>query len=64
MNSMVKNEYTIEDYKRMLTEKVKRKELKCPRCGNEEDFMVNELGHVFCNKCYEKIRFVRWGKNS
>ena len=55
---MVKNEYTIEDYKRMLTEKVKRKELKCPRCGNEEDFMVNELGHVFCNKCYERMRFV------
>jgi len=54
--------YTIDDYERMLKVKVERRELKCPRCGNEVDFMVNELGHVFCNRCFEKLRFVRWNK--
>ncbi len=45
---------------RLLKLKVERGELKCPRCDNKVDFMVNELGHVFCNKCYAKLRFVRW----
>ncbi|MFX0097793.1 MAG: hypothetical protein ACFE7E_08555 [Candidatus Hodarchaeota archaeon] len=59
---MVRNEYTIEEYEEELKGKIKRKEFKCPRCENKEDFMVNEIGHVFCNKCHEKIRFIRWSK--
>ena len=59
---MPRKEYSLKDYEEMLKEKIKRKELKCHKCGNEKDFMVNELGHVFCNKCYEKIRFVRWNE--
>ncbi|MFX1485970.1 MAG: hypothetical protein ACFFBS_02505 [Promethearchaeota archaeon] len=57
---MVRNEYTMEEYEQELEGKIKRKELKCPRCKNEEDFMVNEIGHVFCKRCHEKIRFVSW----
>ncbi len=34
---------------------VREGEVRCPKCGNEEDFMVNEIGHVFCNICYAKI---------
>jgi ribosomal protein S27AE len=52
--------YTVEQYEQMLQEKVAGRELKCPSCGNAQDFLVNELGHVFCKKCHEKIRFVRW----
>jgi ribosomal protein S27AE len=57
---MHRPKYTAREYEQVLKEKVEKKELKCPRCGNIEDFLVNELGHVFCNKCHEKIRFVRW----
>ncbi len=51
---------SLEYYKRKLSLKVKRGEIVCPRCGNREDFMVNILGHVFCNRCYEKIRMIEW----
>ncbi len=46
---------SIEDYERVLSKMVKEKQVKCPKCGNDDDFMVNELGHVFCNICYAKI---------
>jgi len=59
---MVSRKWRIEDYEYMLKLKVERRELRCPKCGNEEDFMVNELGHVFCNRCFEKLRFVRWNE--
>lgn len=49
----------IEDYERRLAEKVREGEVMCPKCGNEEDFMVNEIGHVFCNRCYTKILMIR-----
>ena len=54
----------IEVYERRLAEKVKRGEVRCPKCGNEEDFMVNEIGHVFCNRCYAKIPMIRLNENS
>ncbi|MHA1711447.1 MAG: hypothetical protein ACTSUS_05220 [Candidatus Freyarchaeota archaeon] len=53
---------SLEEYKRRLAQKVRKGEIVCPRCGNREDFMVNVLGHVFCNRCYEKIRLIDWGK--
>jgi ribosomal protein S27E len=45
----------IEDYERALSKMVKEEMVKCPKCGNDDDFMVNEIGHVFCNICYTKI---------
>ena len=49
----------IEEYQKRLDERIKKKEVKCSKCGNEKDFMVNEIGHVFCNKCYAKILNIR-----
>ncbi len=46
-------------YEKLLAEKTAAGELKCPKCGNTERFMVNELGHVFCSKCHNKIPFVQ-----
>lgn len=53
-------EPTLDDYEKKLAGKVKKKEICCPKCGNREDFMVNILGHVFCNHCYTKIKWVDW----
>lgn len=47
--------HNIDDYRRVLAGMVREGEVRCPKCGNEEDFMVNEIGHVFCNSCYAKI---------
>jgi len=41
---------------------VKKRGVRCGKCGNTEDFMVNELGHVFCNKCFNKIPNIRLTK--
>lgn len=49
----------LEEYERRLAEKVKLGEVRCSKCGNKEDFMVNEIGDVFCNRCYTKIRMIR-----
>ncbi|MGD2200009.1 MAG: hypothetical protein PVJ38_00080 [Candidatus Bathyarchaeota archaeon] len=51
-----------EEYKRRLAEKVEAGEVRCRKCSNEEDFMVNEIGHVFCNKCYSKIPLIDLSK--
>jgi Zn finger protein HypA/HybF involved in hydrogenase expression len=53
------SETSIEEYERKLDILVRKREVKCRRCDNREDFMVNELGHVFCNKCYSKIPNIR-----
>ena len=50
---------TLENYKGRLAEKVKAGEVTCPRCGNREHFMVNEIGHVFCSRCHAKIPFMK-----
>ena len=47
--------HDIEKYRRALAGMVKEGEVRCPKCDNEENFMVNEIGHVFCNLCYAKI---------
>ena len=52
-------EPSIEEYQRRLGERIKRKEVRCRKCGNKEDFMVNEIGHIFCNKCYTKVPNIR-----
>jgi Zn finger protein HypA/HybF involved in hydrogenase expression len=49
---------TLENYKARLAIKVKAGEVACPRCGNREHFMVNEIGQVFCSKCHAKIPFM------
>ena len=43
----------------ILAEKTRTGEIKCPKCGNDEKFIVNELGHVFCSRCHSKIPFVQ-----
>lgn len=48
----------MEKYETKLAEKVREGKVRCRRCGNEEDFMVNEIGHVFCNRCYSKIPMI------
>ena len=52
----------VEDYKRRLAEMVREGDVRCPKCNNKEDFMVNEIGYVFCNRCYTKIPMIRLGK--
>ncbi|MFQ6077198.1 MAG: hypothetical protein ACE5Z5_13885 [Candidatus Bathyarchaeia archaeon] len=49
----------IKEYKRLLAEKIREGDVRCPKCGNKEDFMVNEIGHVFCNRCFTKIPMIR-----
>lgn len=56
----MKRQLDLKEYEKKLAEKVERGEVKCHRCGNQKDFLVNELGHVFCKNCHEKIRFFRW----
>ena len=50
---------TLEKYKARLAEKVKAGTVVCPKCGNKENFMVNEIGHVFCSRCHAKIPFIK-----
>ncbi len=52
----------IEDYERALSKMVKEGMVKCSKCGNDDDFMVNEIGHVFCNTCYMKIPMLNLNK--
>jgi ribosomal protein S27AE len=53
-------QYTsLEHYKERLAEKVKAGEVVCPKCGNREHFMVNEIGNVFCSKCHTKIPLIK-----
>jgi late competence protein required for DNA uptake (superfamily II DNA/RNA helicase) len=46
-------------YEQALGERVKAGEVVCSRCGNREEFMVNEIGHVFCRRCHAKIPMLR-----
>jgi ribosomal protein S27AE len=48
----------LEEYERRLAEKVRDGEVRCPKCENIEDFMANEIGHVFCNRCFRKIPLI------
>ena len=48
----------LEEYERRLAKKVEDGEVRCTKCGNVREFMVNEIGHVFCNRCYRKIPFI------
>ena len=50
---------SIEEYEERLDRLVNKDKVRCGKCGNKEDFMVNELGHIFCNKCYNKIPNIR-----
>ena len=52
-------EPTIEEYKERLDKQIMKHMVRCSKCGNTDDFMVNEIGHVFCNKCYAKIPNIR-----
>ena len=49
----------IGEYEERLDKLVNKDKVRCGKCGNKEDFMVNELGHVFCNKCFVKIPNIR-----
>jgi hypothetical protein len=49
----------IDRYEQMLDEKVRAGEVVCPKCGNREEFIVNEIGHVFCKRCHTKIPMLR-----
>jgi hypothetical protein len=49
----------IEHYESQLAELIREGKVRCPKCDNEEDFMVNEIGHAFCNRCYTKIPMIR-----
>lgn len=55
-------EKSIEEYEERLDKLVKKREVRCGKCGNAKDFMVNELGHIFCNNCYNKIPNIRLNK--
>jgi ribosomal protein S27AE len=49
----------LSHYECVLEKRIKAGEVKCPKCGNGEEFMVNEIGHVFCKKCHTKIPMLR-----
>ncbi len=49
----------VEEYERRLEKKIREGEVRCQKCGNEKDFMVNEIGHIFCNRCYTKVPMIR-----
>ena len=50
----------VEEYEAQLEALVKQDKVHCSKCGNRTEFMVNELGHVFCDRCYKKIPNIRF----
>jgi DNA polymerase II large subunit len=48
----------LEEFEKRLAKKVEDGEVRCQKCGNVREFMVNEIGHVFCNRCYRKIPLI------
>lgn len=56
-------ELGIDDYTERLEKLVEEGKIRCRSCGNTTDFLVNEIGHVFCNRCHAKIPMVRLEKN-
>jgi len=52
-------ETSLEEYERRLAKMVKKGLVVCPECENSEEFLVNEIGHVFCERCYTKIPMLR-----
>ncbi len=55
-------ELSIDEYNKRLEKLVEEGKIRCRSCGNTTDFMVNEIGHVFCKKCHAKIPMVRLKK--
>ncbi len=56
---MSKEYPTLKDYKTRLACAVRDGEVVCQKCGNREEFMVNEIGNVFCSRCHTKIPFMK-----
>jgi ribosomal protein S27AE len=56
---MDKKYTSLKEFEHQLSIKVGEKKVECPKCGNNKDFMVNEIGHVFCRKCHSKILMLR-----
>ncbi|MCJ7759814.1 hypothetical protein MUP59_01565 [Candidatus Bathyarchaeota archaeon] len=56
---MNKKDTSLKEYEHLLAIKVGEGKVKCPKCGNNKDFMVNEIGHVFCKKCHAKMQMLR-----
>lgn len=52
-------ETSLEEYEQRLAKMVKKGLVVCPECENNEEFLVNEIGHVFCERCYTKIPMLR-----
>ena len=49
----------VDRYEQLLDKRIRAGEVVCPKCGNHEEFMVNEIGHVFCRRCHAKIPMLR-----
>jgi len=56
---MNKKDTSLKEYEHLLAIKVGEGKVKCQKCGNNKDFMVNEIGHVFCKKCHAKMQMLR-----
>jgi|GEM_PF-1524269 len=56
------DEIGIDEYRKRLNLLVGRGKVRCTRCGNTEDFMVNEIGHIFCNRCHNKVPMIKLEK--
>jgi Zn finger protein HypA/HybF involved in hydrogenase expression len=59
---MNKKNISLKEYERLLAIKVSEEKVRCQKCGNYIDFMVNEIGHVFCKKCHTKMLMLRLGE--
>jgi late competence protein required for DNA uptake (superfamily II DNA/RNA helicase) len=55
-------EIGIEEYSKRLNLLVSRGKVRCQKCGNTSNFMVNEIGHIFCNRCHSKIPMIKLEK--
>lgn len=56
---MNKKYKSLKEFEHLLVIKVGEGKVECPKCGNNKDFMVNEIGHVFCKKCHAKMLMLR-----
>ena len=52
-------ELSLEEYERRLEKLVDEGRIKCSQCGNTRDFMVNEIGNIYCKKCHKKVPLIR-----
>jgi late competence protein required for DNA uptake (superfamily II DNA/RNA helicase) len=49
----------LNEYQKRLKTKIMEGMVVCKKCGNKTNFMVNEIGHVYCENCYTKVPMLK-----